>query len=992
MTTHSDFLMGRIALERGMLSVDQLADCLNDQRQAPAAPLGNILIRKGLVKKRDLDSLVDEHKRRLSEALDLTDPKLEDALLGRLLIKQGLVKEAQVYDCLRTMAEIGEKGEKSPRLGELLVRKGHLTTDAVDRTLFLPRRETLICPACRAHFSSFGTDTAKKYTCKQCGCILERVERSLPVGEETEGIRLDLPPDAAKVAKESARQFAGGKYILIQEVGQGGMGIVWKAWQTDLRRYVAIKILVGTMWTDQEIKRFYREAQMAARLSHPNIASIYEVGAHEGKHYIAMEFIDGESLARLMAPSTSSKLGTARHVKHLPPRKAIEILREVAQATDFAHSKKIIHRDLKPHNIMVQRSDGRVFVMDFGLAKPIRAKDSFTMSDAIVGTPQYMSPEQARGDEVDRRTDVFSLGAVLYHALTGRPPFDGHSPAETMMSVLADDPTPPRKLNPRVHPDVETICFKALEKDRHRRYDSAGSFADDLSRYLEGEPISARPLSPRERFWKEVKRRPVPAALVAAGFAAALLLGIILLAFHIQERSRVNTLVELALGAERQGKYEDAKGYLEQASGLDPNDRYVRALWDRTVERIRQEAEKDKTAAENRQREIAHWHRTAASFFQLKSYEDALTFYSQIVTLDPLGLDSLARERKKKCEEEIEKEKQRVAQVEKRVRTLEDEKIRVKQARQLANEKRVKAFKYYVMAQREVYTALGMGPRPGTGFSITDVKEKLQEARDALTDALRTDDTYAEAYFFRGQVRHKMGDYAMAVADFENASKFSSEKPGEPSPDEGPAVFAAAMSNLALFMLHAQTPLVKDLEARDRALEKMWDKAHKAHDNRDNPSFERFCGMALVDFYQREFAEAEGKMQNVSIEGKANYFYHFILACIHTEKGDFRAAAKQLQTALDLEPMSLEALFLTAVVKAWPGSDDLTGAERAARKAVAAAPPDHYQSCLLLASLLHQLNKSKEAMEMLDRAASCIGAPKSEINSVKLEWITGTDK
>ncbi|MFN3486819.1 MAG: serine/threonine-protein kinase, partial [Planctomycetota bacterium] len=180
------------------------------------------------------------------------------------------------------------------------------------------------------------------------------------------------------------------------------------AWQPDLRRWVAVKVLAGTLWTEVELKRFYREAQMAASLSHPNIASIYEVGAHEGKHYIAMEFVDGDSLARLMVPP-SGRQGTARVSRPLSPRRAIEILREVALAVDYAHSKGIVHRDLKPHNIMVQRSDGRAYVMDFGLAKPLRPGDSISMSDAIVGTPQYMSPEQARGETLDVRSDVYSL-------------------------------------------------------------------------------------------------------------------------------------------------------------------------------------------------------------------------------------------------------------------------------------------------------------------------------------------------------------------------------------------------------------------------------------------------------------------------------------------------------------------------------------------------------------------------------------------------------
>src|SRR5258706_7047229 len=178
MTTHSDFLIGRIALERGLVSVDQLAEALNDQKGQPAGSLGVTLLRKGLIKQRDLDVLLEEQKRRLADALDLSDPKLEDALLGRLLIKQGLVKEAQLYECLRASAELGEKGEKAPRLGELLVRKGYLTTDAVDRIFPVARKDRFLCPKCGTHFSSLGGDENPFPTCKQGGAVLQHRPRT----------------------------------------------------------------------------------------------------------------------------------------------------------------------------------------------------------------------------------------------------------------------------------------------------------------------------------------------------------------------------------------------------------------------------------------------------------------------------------------------------------------------------------------------------------------------------------------------------------------------------------------------------------------------------------------------------------------------------------------------------------------------------------------------------------------------------------------------
>jgi len=962
MTTHSDFLIGRIALERGLVSVEQLAECLNDQRTASASPLGAIMLRKGLIKQHDLDSLIDEHKRRLADALELSDPKLEDALLGRLLIKQGLVKEAQLYECLRASAEVAEKGEKAPRLGELLVRKGFLTTDAVDRLLIpAPRKDAFYCPTCEAHFSMVGTDRSKKVTCKQCGGPLERQEKQ---GETTESIsKVDLPQDVAAILKDPVRQFAGGKYLLVQEVGRGGMGVVWKAWQPDLKRYVAIKILVGTMWTDVELKRFYREAQMAASLSHPNIASIYEVGAHEGKHYISMEFVDGNSLARLMAPA-GSKQGTAR-VKSLAPRRAIEIVREAALAADYAHSKKIIHRDLKPHNIMVQRADGRVYVMDFGLAKPIKAHESITVSDAIVGTPQYMSPEQARGDAIDRRADVYALGAVLYHVLAGRPPFEGHSPAEVMMSVLADDPVPIRKLNHRIHADVETICLKALDKDRDRRYDSAHSLADDLGRYLEGEPIAARPLSRRERMWKEARRRPFQSAAVVAALAAGVLLAAVGGAMSFFTSLKVEDKVEESRAANKAGDHEDARYAATQALALDPgNDDALREL-DFANEQIRAKENHEKEEDRRRDRDKKQAHQDAETFLKARLYADALGKYQYILGMD--RGDTLAKERLKECEAELKRDQ---ATVETLKDDLEDERRKLKE--QLAREEKAKQARFAAQADyekaREAELAATQIRLVADGLTIADVRQKLQEARDALGRALDKDPTYAEAYLFRGQIKHKMADYALAEQDFKESIQYSS--------DSGPAAYGAAMANLVLYMLATYTPYevddkqkVIDPQAREDALARLrsWSGQAASADNKNE--FQRWCALALIDFHNVDYKKAALTLQPIEKDGKLTYSYHFLLASIHMEQREYRMANQELTLALDKRPASFEALFLRAAAKIL--AQDLAGALDDAARAVESAPKDSpvtYRAYLLRAHLYHELNDATKTREDLQAA------------------------
>jgi predicted Ser/Thr protein kinase len=317
------------------------------------------------------------------------------------------------------------------------------------------------------------------------------------------------PGSEATVAIEGTRGGPGplprsfGGYELQEELARGGMGVVFRARQTGLNRTVALKMIrTGPSASADEVRRFRNEAEAAALMSHPHVVPIYEVGEHDGQPFFSMKLIEGGSLAE--------QVGRFRD----RPRQAARFLATVARAVHYAHQRGILHRDLKPANILLDEG-GEPLVTDFGLAKRVEEGSRLTQSNAIVGTPCYMAPEQAlgKGAELTTAADVYSLGAILYELLTGRPPFKADSVLETLLQVRQEAPPPPHQSNPRVDRDLETVCLKCLQKEPARRYPSAEALADDLERWLAGEVVRARRAGPWERLRKWARRSPASALL-----------------------------------------------------------------------------------------------------------------------------------------------------------------------------------------------------------------------------------------------------------------------------------------------------------------------------------------------------------------------------------------------------------------------------------------------------------------------------------------------
>src|SRR5438477_9939706 len=371
-----------------------------------------------------------------------------------------------------------------------------------------------LCRKCGAEIFA----DAPEGLCTAClfetGLNLLAGESVVPQKRDDPGPGEGVPLSRDKKKSDRAKTLANfGDYELLDEIGRGGQGVVYRARQKSLNRTVALKVIgLGHWATEAHLKRFRLEAEAAASLEHPGIVPIHEVGERDGSCYFSMKFVEG------------GQLDEVAKRQPIPIRQAVELIAKVARTVHYAHEHGILHRDIKPGNILLDQKGGP-HLTDFGLARLVESESTVTRTLEVMGTPSYMAPEQAVGNNaaVSSATDVYGIGAVLYQLLTGHPPFAGGTTYETIKLLLDTEPRQPRLLNPKIDRDLSTICFKCLEKDPKRRYSSALALAEDLERWLKHEPILARHTGIFTRGRKWVRRNPTSALLAASlvGLAAA---------------------------------------------------------------------------------------------------------------------------------------------------------------------------------------------------------------------------------------------------------------------------------------------------------------------------------------------------------------------------------------------------------------------------------------------------------------------------------------
>ena len=465
-----DYLFGAIAVREGFITEAQLRDCLGRQ---DGRPLGETLRTRGWLTGDQVQAILDIQNVHVAEA----DASPEaGGLFGQIALSEGYINPAALHEAVREQLRLRDEGRPEP-LGEILCRMKHLSPDQRQEILRKQDLHALGCPQCDTTYLVHGHAGGTRFVCRRCLCVLTVPDRA----------RLSLESGAAGVREDASGIGSIGPYDLVGEVGRGSMAVVFKALHRPTGALVALKVLRrSASFHPGLLERFQREVHVGRRIFHPNIVRIRDAGEADGLPYLAMEYVEGTTLRRVLRE------------RRLRLRAVLRAIEKAARAVHHAHQRGVVHRDLKPANIVLDAA-GEPHLMDFGLARVDRGEPPLARDGVSLGTPFYMSPEQARGDlaGTDARSDVYSLGIILYECLAGRVPYSGPTAMAVFREALSIEPAPPSRVYPAVPPALDGPCLKAFARDREERHDSAEKLAGDLLRFLDPRPDFDPPLPPR---------------------------------------------------------------------------------------------------------------------------------------------------------------------------------------------------------------------------------------------------------------------------------------------------------------------------------------------------------------------------------------------------------------------------------------------------------------------------------------------------------------
>jgi predicted Ser/Thr protein kinase len=531
--TRKDAAVAETALLRFFITKEQYDAATGDFNSSGGKlSFGEILVKKGVITSSQLPIL----EQLASESLKKPEfSSRGDKLFGNLVLEYRLASDADVASAAEEQKRLEQSGKKL-RLGQILIMRGSITAAQVKNLIELQKKKTIICPSCKSQVNVSGMTPGEAAKCPSCGTVLVPAPLLAAIGDGTPGIFTPEPVTPSLKSQNRMGRISNpvlgqnlpelkagdefGNFQIIEKIARGGMGVIYKAKQMGLDRVIALKTLAaGKTATAKQLAFFYHEAQAVAKLKHPNIVLVFDVGQVSGEHFISMEFILGESLSRLIAAGT------------LDPLRAARIARDAAAALSYANLNGVLHRDVKPGNIMIEKNTARVLITDFGIATFRSSElDGKDKSASAVGTPPYMAPEQADPTgalgAVDAQSDLYSLGVVLYEMLAGVPPWRGASSIELVNKMLHESPKKPSEIRPEIPEQLENICLKAIAREKKNRYAAWEEFTYDLDDFINRKPES--PVAEPEKKPLNIGKIGIIAAAVAAAAAALIIIFFVL--------------------------------------------------------------------------------------------------------------------------------------------------------------------------------------------------------------------------------------------------------------------------------------------------------------------------------------------------------------------------------------------------------------------------------------------------------------------------------